>query len=67
MRLGAYVNQKPLLVDVVGYATLVPIFMLYNHLERTYDGYVAVIVAVVAFLPVAAVWHFYYAKYSDRH
>ena len=60
-------NRKRLLVDVVGYATLIPLFLLYNHLERTYNGYVAVIVATVAFLPVAVVWHYYYAKYSEQN
>ena len=60
----AVVNRKRLLVDVVGYSTLVPFFMFYNHLERNYSGYVAVIVTVVAFLPVAAVWHYYHGKFS---
>ena len=59
-------NQKRLLVDVAGYSALVPFFMLFNHLERSYPGYVAVIVPVIAFLPIAAVWHYYYGKFSEN-
>ena len=59
------VDQKRLLVDIVGHSTLVPFFMLYNHLERTHLGYVAVLVPLAAYLPVAAVWHYYYGKLSE--
>jgi hypothetical protein len=40
--------------------------MFYNHLEQSYSGYVAVIVPVIAFLPVAAVWHYYYGKFAEN-
>lgn len=58
-------NRKWLLVDVVGYSSFFLIFLLYDYLERTYAGYIAVIVAVVAMLPVAAVWHHFYGKFSE--
>jgi hypothetical protein len=60
------VNRKRLIVDVIGYATLIPFFMLYNYLERIRANYVAVLVPVIAYLPVAAIWHFYYSKYSHE-
>ena len=59
-------NRKRLLVDVLGYAALIPFFMFYNYLEQNYPGYVAVIVPVMAFLPVAAVWHHYYGKFTEN-
>ena len=59
-------NRKRLLIDVLGYSALVPFFMFYFHLERAYPGYVAVILTVVAFLPVAAVWHHYYGKFTEN-
>ena len=59
-------KRRRLLVDVVGYASLIPIFVLYNHLERNHSGYVAVIVALLAFLPVAAVWHHFYGRFSEN-
>ena len=58
-------NRKRLLVDVVGYSSFFLIFLLYNYLERTYAGYIAGIVAIVAILPVAAVWHYLYGKFSN--
>jgi hypothetical protein len=59
------VNRKRLLVDIVGYSTLVPFFMLYNYLERTHSGYVAVLVPLAAYLPVAAVWHYITTNSAD--
>jgi len=59
-------KRKRLLVDLVGYSTLVPIFMLYNFLERNHSGFVAVSVAVLAFVPIAAVWHRYHGKFSGN-
>lgn len=56
-------KRQRFLVDAIGYSTLIPFFMLYNYLERSYDGYIAVLVPVVAYLPIAAVWHFYHDKY----
>jgi hypothetical protein len=58
-------NRKRLLVDIIGYSTLIPFFMFYNYLERSHDGYIAVIIAMIAYLPVAAIWHYYYGKYSE--
>jgi hypothetical protein len=60
------VNRKRLLVDVAGYAATIPFFVLYNHLERSCNGYVSVIITVAAYLPIAVVWHFYYVKYSEQ-
>lgn len=55
---------KRLLVDAIGFATLIPFFLIYRYLERTHDGYIAVLIPLIAYLPVAAIWHYYYRKYS---
>ena len=60
-----HVRWKRILVDVIGFASMVPFFKLYYYLERTYNGYIAVIVPFIAYLPVAAIWHWYYAKYHQ--
>ncbi|AZI35815.1 hypothetical protein NT2_10_00590 [Caenibius tardaugens NBRC 16725] len=57
-------NLKRVMVDAIGYASMVPFFMLYNYLERVRDDYVAVLIPFIAFLPIAAIWRFYYRKYS---
>jgi hypothetical protein len=59
-------KRRRLLVDAVGYSTLVPFFMLYNHLERSHGGYVAVLIPMIAYLPIAAIWHHYYNRFSER-
>lgn len=58
--------KRRLLVDIVGYSTLIPMFMLYSYLENRYPAYVAVIVPLVAYLPIAAAWHHYYGKHSQQ-
>jgi hypothetical protein len=57
-------NRK-LFVDVAGYAALVPVFILYNYLERSYSGWIAVLGACIAFLPIGLVWHLLRAKISE--
>lgn len=59
-------NRNRLLVDIAGYSSLVPMFMLYNYLEQSQPGYVAVLVPLIAYLPIAAIWRHYYAKFSER-
>ena len=59
-------NRKRLLVDVLGFSSLVPFFMFYNYVESIRDDYMAVLLPVAAYLPVAAAWHYFYNKYSDQ-
>lgn len=53
-----------LIVDIIGYAMLFAVFVLYNYLESTEGGYIAVAAAVVAALPGVALWHYFHAKYT---
>jgi hypothetical protein len=55
-------DRKKILVDLIGYSALIPISVLYNYAEKVYGGYVAVLLACCALLPVAVAWHHYYAK-----
>lgn len=57
-------NRKRLLVDVAGYSSLIPFFMLYSYLEQSRPGYVAVLVPLIAYMPIAAAWHHFYRKPS---
>ncbi len=59
-------NRKRLLVDFIGYASLVPYFIFYNYLKQDFSAYVAVIIPVIAFLPIAALWHYFYYKFSEN-
>lgn len=52
------------IIDIIGYAMLFAAFVLYNYLESTQEGYVAVVATVAAVLPGVALWHHYYAKYT---
>ena len=52
------------LVDILGYASLVPFFMFYNYLEQKHDDWRAIAIALLAWSPCVAAWHFYYARYS---
>lgn len=60
----APVNRKRLLIDAIGFSSLIPFFLLYNHVEQSRPGYLAVLVSLIAYLPVAAVWHHFYRKFS---
>lgn len=51
-------------IDIIGYAMLIPAFVLYNYLEQIEGGYVAVVATVAAALPGVALWHYYHAKYT---
>lgn len=58
-------SLQRLLIDVLGYLSLVPFFLLYRSLEQSQSDFLAVTVPVVAFLPIAAVWHYYHRKFSE--
>jgi hypothetical protein len=60
------IKRKRLLVDMVGYASLIPLFMLYEALKRACEDMRAVVLTVIVFLPIAVVWQHYYAKYSGE-
>ena len=60
-------NEK-VMVDLVGFASLVPIAMLYNWVEREWGGLYAMLAAAVLLIPVSVVWRYYYLliRRNDR-
>lgn len=58
-------SRQRLVIDVLGYLSLVLFFILYRILEQSQSDFLAVTVPVIAFLPIAAVWHYYYQKFSE--
>lgn len=53
--------MKKALVDVVGFASLVPIAMLYTAVEREWGGLYGLLAAAVLLVPVSAAWHYFYS------
>jgi len=60
------INRKRLLVDLVGYASLVPVFLFYEAMKRACEDWRAVALTFIAFLPIAAAWNHFYHKYSEE-
>jgi hypothetical protein len=57
-------NWKRFAVDMVGFSALMPFLNLYTYLEQQHGKHVAQITVILAFLPIAAIWHFYRKKYK---
>jgi hypothetical protein len=58
-------KKKRLLVDLIGYASLIPVLWVYITLESRSGGYVAVACSAALLIPISYVWHKFYRKYED--
>lgn len=54
--------MKKVLVDLVGFASLVPISMLYNAVEREWGGFYGVLAAAAVLIPVSVTWHYFHSR-----
>ncbi|KTR83456.1 hypothetical protein NS277_08770 [Novosphingobium barchaimii] len=54
--------MKKALVDLVDFASLAPIAMIYNAVAREWGGLYGVSSAIVLLIPVSVAWHYFYLR-----
>jgi 4-amino-4-deoxy-L-arabinose transferase-like glycosyltransferase len=54
--------MKKVLVDLVGFASLIPICLLYRFAERAWGDVYAVLACLVMLAPVSIAWQYFYAR-----
>lgn len=54
--------MKKVLVDLIGFASLVPIAMIYNVIEPEWGGVYGVLAATVLLIPVSIAWHYFHSR-----
>ena len=56
------VRSKRIIAYVIGYSSIFVVALLYNHLERTQGGVIAVLTSLIILVPIGIVWRKYYNK-----
>jgi hypothetical protein len=54
--------MKKVLVDLIGFASLVPIAMLYDAVDREWGGFSGMTAAIMLLVPVSLAWRYFYLR-----